>query len=180
MTEPLFFDTDCVSAFLWIGSENLLAKLYPGRIVIPQSVYNELSVPGVSHLKRRIDSLIQSGDASIMQLTIGSEEYAMYRRLTASPEPGHKIIGRGEAASIVLAKYYNGILASNNLRDISDYVIEFDIKHITTGDILFEAYQAGLIDEQQGNTLWMNMLARRRKLGYGSFTEYLHINMDKK
>lgn len=48
LTEPFFFDTDCLSAFLWADNESILAKLYPGRIVIPRQVYNELSHPGLN------------------------------------------------------------------------------------------------------------------------------------
>lgn len=33
MTEDLFFDTDCLSAFLWINNTNILETLYGGRIV---------------------------------------------------------------------------------------------------------------------------------------------------
>lgn len=36
MIEQLIFDTDCISAFLWVGRENLLLKLYAGRIVLPK------------------------------------------------------------------------------------------------------------------------------------------------
>lgn len=173
MTEPLFFDTDCLSAFLWVNNESLLAKLYPGRVIIPQSVYAELSVPGIAHLKRRVDTLIQNGDASIKQMDVGSEEHALYQRLTTHPDAGHKIIGRGEAAAIAMSKCNNGVLASNNLKDIADYVAEYNLKHVTTGDILFEAFAKGYINETQGNVLWANMLAKRRKLGYSSFSDYL-------
>ena len=61
LTEPLFFDTDCLSAFLWVDNESILAKLYPGRIVIPRQVYNELSHPGLNHikgLKIQVDTLV--------------------------------------------------------------------------------------------------------------------------
>ena len=51
MTEPLFFDTDCISAFLWVDHESILSKLFPGRIVIPKEVYDELSHPGVNRVK---------------------------------------------------------------------------------------------------------------------------------
>ena len=51
MTEPLFFDTDCISAFLWVNNESILSKLFPGRIVIPKEVYDELSHPGVNRVK---------------------------------------------------------------------------------------------------------------------------------
>ncbi|MBD5448882.1 MAG: hypothetical protein HDR28_01730 [Lachnospiraceae bacterium] len=44
---------------------------------------------------------------------------------------------------------------------------------MTTGDILTEAYHKGLITESEGNTIWAQMLAKRRRLGAGSFTDYL-------
>ncbi|MEG1877475.1 MAG: hypothetical protein RR146_07890 [Lachnospiraceae bacterium] len=113
MTDSLFFDSDCISAFLWVKEQNLLALLYPGRIIIPKP------------------------------------------------------------ASIAMAKTIGGIVASNNLKDISSYIIEYGLKHITTGDILIEALEKGLITENEGNTIWTSMLAKRRKLGASSFSEYI-------
>ena len=43
-TNKIFFDTDCLSAFLWVNNESLLPILYPGKIVIPEQVYVELSL----------------------------------------------------------------------------------------------------------------------------------------
>lgn len=43
MTDDLFFDTDCLSAFLWINDTNILYELYGGRIVLPEPVCQELS-----------------------------------------------------------------------------------------------------------------------------------------
>lgn len=176
MTEPLFFDTDCISAFLWVDNESILSKLFPGRIIIPKEVYDELSHPGVNRvkgLKAQVDLMLQAGDATIETITVGTDTYKLYRKLTSHPDPGHKVIGRGEAASISLAKEKQGILASNNLRDISDYVTEYGLSHLTTGDIMKIAIDAGYINESQGNTIWVNMLARKRKLGYASFSDYL-------
>ena len=173
MTEPLFFDTDCLSAFLWINNQSLLAQLYPGRVIIPAQVYAELSIPSVPHLKQRIDVMISNGDARIETIQADTEEYRLYRKLVSKPDPGHVIIGSGEAAAIALAKEQGGILASNNLRDISVYVSEFNLQHMTTGDILKEALDRGLITETTGNQLWQNMLQKRRRLGYSSFSDYL-------
>jgi len=178
LTESLFFDTDCISAFLWINNQSLLAQLYPGRIVIPSAVYEELSNPRVSHLKERIDAMISDKSARVEDIQIHTAEYDIYRKLTISPDPGHTIIGKGEAAAIALAKEKKGILASNNLRDISTYVSEYGLLHVTTGDILQEAYDKKLITEDEGNTLWQEMLRKRRRLGYQTFSEYLkdHVN----
>ncbi len=66
MTEPLFFDTDCLSAFLWVNNQSLLVQLYPNRIVIPQEVYAELSNPCIPHLKSRVESLIRNQQIKII------------------------------------------------------------------------------------------------------------------
>ena len=171
MTDSLFFDADCICAFLWINEESLLEKMYSGKIVIPKEVYNEIDRPTIPHLKARIDQLIANGSAIVMSMDINSEEYSLYRELTTFS--GNKLIGSGEAASISLAKKHNGVLGSNNLRDVGYYVNKYSLKHVTTGDILVEAFQKGLITEQEGNTIWANMLKKKRKIGANSFTEFL-------
>lgn len=175
LTEPLFFDTDCISAFLWVKEQSILAKLYPGRIRIPRQSYDEISLPNVRHLKERIDYLINNGEAEIVDFDTDTEAYAIYRQLTEAPQNGHRSIGKGEAACLSLAKTEDGIIASNNLRDIKEYVIEFGIEHITTGDIMVDAYMSGLITEDEGDVIWAKMLQKRRKLGADSFSTYLQF-----
>lgn len=173
MTEPpLYFDTDCLSAFLWVKDESILTQLYPGRVIIPKQVYDELA--SVPHLQARIDILLGKNDVELLEIEAGTPAAELYAALTGSPRPGHVIIGRGEAASLALSKTFNGIVASNNLRDIAQYIEEYNLQHKTTGDILVEALHAGIISEQEGNFLWSNMLKKRRQLGAPSFTEFLH------
>lgn len=179
LTEFLFFDTDCLSAFLWINRESLLAKLYPGRIAIPKQVYNELSMPTVPHLKKRADRLLNNKTAVLVHIEACTAESELYFSLI-NPDYRQKVIGKGEAASITLAKYRNGILASNNLKDVAEYVNKFNLRHITTGDILKEALNHGLISEEQGNEIWENMLAKRRKLGFDSFSAFLLRSLSRK
>lgn len=173
LTDPLFFDTDCLSAFLWVNRESLLTKLYPGRVMIPGQVYGELSSPGVSQLKARVDTLLSQRQVEIVNIEIGTEASNLYYTLTVFPSRGHAVIGKGEAASIALAKATGGIVASNNLRDISSYIEEFGLKHVTTGDILVEAYNKQYITENRGNAIWATMLSKRRMLGAKTFSDYL-------
>lgn len=163
MTSRVFIDTDCISAFLWVGTEYLLEKLYSGKIVIPQEVYDEINIPTIPHLKSRIDQLVAKGSAEIVSIDIGTEEYALYRDLTRNHD-SNKVIGKGEAASISLAKKHNGILGSNNLRDVKPYVEEFSLEHMTTGDILVEAFKAQFITEQDGIISGIICLKRKGKL----------------
>jgi len=114
LIDSLFFDTDCISAFLWVNEEFLLSQLYPTKIVIPQEVYKELSNPSILWMKKRIDILVNQNIVIIENIDVDSDEYEIYYKLTQAPEGTHKIIGKGEAASISLAKKHGGILASNN------------------------------------------------------------------
>ncbi len=94
LTKELFIDTDCISAFLWVGNESLLSQLYPGKVVMPKPVYDEIDRPNLSWMKARVD-------------------------------------------------------------------------------ILVDAYKRGIIDENQGSSIWANMLRKRRRLGAASFSDYL-------
>lgn len=172
MIEPLFLDTDCLSTFLVVRKENLMLQLYNGRIGIPKQVYKELEK--VSFLKSRVDSLINSKRVLVYHLDINTESGALYLKMTKNPDVGFKLIGSGEAAAIVLTKQYNGILGSNNMRDIIPYIQLFGLKHRTSADIMVEAFEQNLISEGQGNTIWREMLDRNRKLPTNTFTEFLN------
>ena len=171
LTERYFFDTNCLSAFLWIRGESILAKLYSGRIILPAQVYEELKF--VPHLRQRADDMKAAGDLSVESMEVDSAEYRDYYMMTSSPEEGMRIIGKGEAAGIAMVRARGGILASNNMKDIAAYVEKFGLQLVTTGDILKESMEKGIITEQEGNLLWQNMLRKRRKLPAASFTEYL-------
>lgn len=90
MIDSLFFDSDCISAFLWVNEQNLLVLLYPGMVMIPKPAYDELSYPTTPHLKQRMDYLISNNQASLATIDIGSDAYTLYQKLTTSPDEGHK------------------------------------------------------------------------------------------
>ena len=171
MTDRLFFDTDCLSAFLWVRGESILSQLYPGRIILPAQVYDELK--RVPHLLAKVDVMKNEGNLIVNSMEVGSAEYHDYLRMITAPDTGMRIIGKGEAAAIAMAKERGGTLASNNLRDISSYVEKYGLKHITTGDILIEAMYSGIISETDGNDIWDNMLRKKRMLPTATFTDYI-------
>lgn len=88
MTDKLFFDTDCISSFLWVKEENILFKLYPGRIVLPKQVFNELSNPSIPHIKRRVSELCLNGEVSTKEILANTDEYKLYHELAVSPPKG--------------------------------------------------------------------------------------------
>lgn len=132
-------------------------------------------LPSIPHIKRKVNELCLNGDVSTKEILLNTEEYKLYCELAISPPKGEKIIGKGEAAAIALAKIYNGIIASNNLKDISKYIDKYNLDHITSGDILVETLNKGYIDEVSGNQIWKNMIRKRRMLPTATFTDYLNM-----
>lgn len=93
MTEKLFFDTDCISAFLWVDNESILSKLFPHRIIIAKEVYKELSHPGVNRvkgLKDQVDKMIQDGDATVKSIIADTDAFDLYIKMTCNPDPHQK------------------------------------------------------------------------------------------
>lgn len=169
----IFFDTDCLSAFLWVKREHLLFKAELGELVIPQEVFIELSNPCIRHLGNRMRTMIEKGHVQTMAIMTGTDESKLFYQMVHSPPAGVRPIGKGEASALVLAQAYGGIVASNNLGDISAYVTQFALKRITTGYILAKALEKNLIDEPEGDRIWAEMLARKRRLPTDSFSAYL-------
>ncbi len=131
MTKKLFFDTDCLSSFLWVNQENLLLRLYPGRIIIPNEVAAELSNPCIPHIRRKMNHMNSLGQLEKKQIENGSEESRLFYEMIVNPDKQVVPIGKGEAAALALAKVYEGILASNNIKDILYYVEKWALEYIT-------------------------------------------------
>lgn len=169
----IFFDSDCISSFLWIRRADLFLRLNLGELILPQEVFLELSNPSIPHIGKQMKELINGGQMKTIGIMTGTKEATLFYEMTGTPAGGFRPIGRGEAAALALAKVYNGTIASNNLRDVSAYSKRYQIRHITTGYILAQALEKGLIDEKEGNQIWSNMLSRRRRLRTKTFTAYL-------
>lgn len=82
MTRIVFFDTDCISSFLWTKTEFILVHCFHCQMTLPRQVYQELSK--VLYLKERVDSMIESGTVTIEDIYVDSSEYNLYFELTDS------------------------------------------------------------------------------------------------
>ena len=168
----IFFDTDCISAFLCTDKGCIVSELYGCRIVFPQVVVDELSRARDADLVRRCDELCDRGVADVWDIDSLSPALLDYVNMTEGVFG--RAIGKGEAAAIALAKEHGGVVASNNLRDVREYIENYKLDNTTTAGIMVEALNEGLISESEGNAIWSNMIAHGCKLGAASFTEYLN------
>ncbi len=150
-----------------------MLRLYPGRIVVPNEVAAELSNPCIPHIRKKINHMNSLGQLEKKQLVNGSKESRLFYEMIANPDKNVVPIGKGEAAALALAKMYEGIVASNNIKDILYYVEKWAPDYITSAEILVEAKRLSLIDECDGSKIWLDMLAKKRSLPADSFTEYI-------
>ncbi len=179
LAKQIYFDTDCLASFLLVEKEEIIEKLFKGRIVIPRQVYAELDRPAIRNiLKIKLDNFIKNSKAKIYYTEINTNEERLYKELICGKEG--KSIGSGEAICIALAKTFNGILSSNNLKDICLHIKKYSLEFITTGNILVMALKEELINESEGEAIWQMMLKNKRKIGPNTFKEYLEQHNNSK
>ena len=123
----------------------VLEELF-SKIVIPEQVYQEImneSTPLI--VKRNFENLKESF-VEIREIYFPSQEYVTYKSIEKGfwSKTG-KVCGSGESAAMALAHLNNGIVASNNLSDVLEYIEDLDIGLITSSMILTEALKKEII-----------------------------------
>lgn len=157
-----------------IKQTKLLQLLYT-QIIIPIYVYKEFEKAPNKELIKQINKLISEKFILVKDINT-PEEYLNFINFKKGNITGRRI-GNGEAAAITLAVMNNGILASNNTRDVIILVKKFNIEWIKTGDILYEAVNRNIINSNDAEKYWKEMIVVGRHLGkYKSFNEYVQDN----
>ena len=172
MKLPIVFDTDCISSFLWVKRLDIVKDLFPNQIVIPQTVYDELNKiknPQYRFLFNDLYTQVLNKNFNLKSIMVSDQEFKEYCKLISMKNP--KRIGRGEAATIVIAKMLDGTVASNNLRDILPYVGKNNIPYICTEHILYYRYEKNFISIKEGSQIWDNMKRIGRILPNCDFKE---------
>ena len=172
MNKPVFYDTDCLECFLFVDAGYILEKLF-SKIIIPEQVYNELMVENTPSVVKANFKKLKEGFVEIREIPFASQEFTTYKSIENGfwSETG-KVCGSGESAAMALAHLNNGIVASNNLRDVEEYVESLDIGLITSSMILSRAVEKEIISENTASSLYAGMINNGINLPYDSFSRY--------
>ncbi len=165
---PLVLDTDFISSFAWIDRLDILEKMYANNMIVIDEVMFELR--RVQHLYDRLGKCIARGSIK-RHFVLASDPEAQY--LAHMLDSGK--YGTGESVCMAYLKYNQGTLGSNNLKDVKDFCVRNDIKLITTADVICEACNRDIVDDVEAETIWSQMLSKKRKLPAQSFSEYLSM-----
>ncbi|OZS77420.1 hypothetical protein CF394_11405 [Tetzosporium hominis] len=168
----IIWDTDALSAFLWINKLEILVKKYSDfENIVLEAVLDELQNPKVPHLYERF--LVHEKSFVFTDLDITNlEQITYFENLT-------EVMGVGEAACITYAKFYSGqYIGSNNLSDIASICEEENIVIKTTGIILCELVDDSELTLAEAEQIWTTMKSKRRKLPDCSFHDYYSQNVN--
>lgn len=172
LNKPVFYDADCLESFLFVDAGYILEELF-SKIIIPEQVFNEImDVATPDFVKENFEKL-KEGFVEIHEISFASPEYSAYKSIENGfwSETG-KICGPGESAVMALAHLNNGIVASNNLCDVGEYVGNLDIELITSSMILSKAFEEQIVSKEEANILWIGMLDNGLILPKHSFLDY--------
>ncbi len=172
LNKPVFYDTDCLECFLFVDAGSILEKLF-SKIVIPEQVYNELMDDNTPTIVKTNFKKLKEGFVETREISFTSQEYTTYKLIEGGfwSQTG-KVCGKGESAAMALAYLNNGIVASNNLSDVEEYIESLDIELITSSMILSKAFEKDIITENTANGLWKGMLKEGIDLPKNSFRQY--------
>lgn len=165
---PIILDSDFLSSFAWVNRLDLLEGLYSKRMIVLEEVLEELR--RVPHLASRVELSIRNGHIRSEAMLAESPEALQLAKFLESGR-----YGTGEASCMAYLTQHDGILGSNNLSDIKDFCIQNKKLLLTTAGVLHQAYDIGLINLDEADKIWADMLSKKRKLPASSFTEYLSV-----
>lgn len=156
----VFYDSDCLSCFLAVRECGILQKLF-SEIIVPGVVAHEILKKGTpQHIKDNFNDLVKLDFVEVRGMEVGSSEHELFNDIKRD----YEFMGDGEAAVIALTQENGGVIASNNLRDVKDYVEDYDLNLITTAFILAIAYENHLKTKEELDKIWKDMINNGRKI----------------
>ena len=172
LNKPVFYDTDCLECFLFVDAGHILEELF-SKIIIPEQVYSEIMAENTLAIVKKNFKNLKNRFVEIKEISFLSQEYTTYNLIKKGlwSKTG-KICGSGESAAITLAHLNNGLVASNNLSDVEEYIESLDIELITSSMILSKAVERDIISKENADDLWKGMINKGIKLPKESFSDY--------
>ena len=159
----IVWDSDALSAFLWINKINLLFDYYnDSEHIILEAVEEEIKK--VKHLHDRLiafEEVYNLEDLNVFNI----EEMTYFNDLLER-------MGMGEAACIAYAKFHNcNYVGSNNLSDIKKECKKQSIEIKTTTIILCELVDSSNLTLDEAEELWTRMKSKRMILPLTTFKD---------
>ncbi len=170
LNKTILIDSDVIRHFIKGKSTEKLSKIFPNNLFILDIVENEICRS--KKIRPIVKALISNGVLKRMRFpasktTVRNEYFILLSKR-----------GEGESACMAVARYFDDIIASNNLRDIKAYCNHHNILYLTTTDFLCVAYFKGVMSEAEIDYfLYLNLNDTvKSKIPYQNLQQYLSTN----
>lgn len=171
--KPIFYDSDVLICFLKINEIEILKELF-SKVIISKNVKEELTnVNAPKNEVNEINRLIEEKFIEVVEIEVLSSEYSYYKCMINGFWSNGEKLGFGESSAMALAISNNGIVASNNLKDVSDICDNFNIPIITSSLIVSFSFELGSNSKNRIKDIWNKIIKNtNKKLPKKIFDEY--------
>lgn len=160
-------DADVVIHFIKGESLHILPHIFPNyKLVIIEELLNK-ELRNIQSTRTYLDNFFNYFPHLILKVK-WNPNYEMLKELARLTSK----FGYGESISLVYCKFNHDVIASSNIKDITDYCEENDIQYITTMDFLWQAKVSGLMSEEDCNKFIKNVKDKKSALPVDSIDEY--------
>ncbi len=168
----ILIDADVISHFIYAGEIKSLPSIFKNKIYILDKVYAELQ--RFPRRKAQINDILNSNLLEIMPFPEENpeirKEYAHLKSVMFK--------GPGESACLAVARFFDQIVASSNLKDISEYCKMHHIDYLTTMDFLSEALKQNIFSIERCNDFITKVLSYGNRLPVVRIQDYKSRNTD--
>lgn len=162
----IVFDADVIIHFGKAGRLAYLKDIFPdNKKVILDKVRKEIRSSKISD---DIDQLVNF--FKVLEVIPFPKDIEMIREYSLL----RKDIGEGESACLAFCKFSKDVVASSNLKDISDYCKGNKVDYLTTMDFVYEAFRLKVFSHQECDEFISIVLNKGSKLPFKTFQQYLN------
>lgn len=161
--KKIIIDADVIIHFIKGDQLGLLPSIFSNKIYILDVVFQEVFV---GRLKTQVENLIKFGLIQELEFEGDLQVMKEFARLK-------KQFGPGESACLAYCRYYNDVVASSNLKDISSYCRLHKITYLSTMDFIYEAFLTEKLNETQCDNFISKVISQGSKLPYPNMQGYL-------
>lgn len=162
----ILLDSDVVRHFLNGNQLGKLASIFPKRFVMLDVVKNELCRS--KKLVGPINTFLQASKIEVLPFPTSLVIIKEYAELNVK-------YGEGESACMAVAKHQKQYIASSNLKDIKAFCKSHGIVYYTTMDILLEAIDRKVMNENECDVFIRDVKAMGSRLPCNNMAEYRKI-----
>jgi predicted nucleic acid-binding protein len=164
----IVLDSDVIIHFIKGGQLTIIHKIFPEFQYVILDTVLEKELRKYDSTRLFLDNYLNffKGNIEVIEWDPDYQMIKEYAYLT-------KRFGIGESACMIYCKYNQDVVASSNIKDITDYCTENNISWITTMDFLWKAFTMKLLSKEECDDFIQNVISNGSKLPVKKINDFV-------